>query len=196
MRGERIVWILVSISLLIFMGVYAIHGWTEACTRLNIRLSARFAFLSFWMAFIASAIQYFLRNKFGFWIITNRKFFGISFGIIHLIHFFFLVLLQFSFHPVFEMAEPIELLGGGGAYLFVVIMLITSIESVKTKMSFRVWKGIHTFGMYWIASVFLSSYGSRSITEWEYRPLLILLLFAFGLRFFKLFKSETALTRR
>ena len=185
MRGPRIVWILVGLSLIVFASVFVIHGFTEASTRLNIRLSARLAFLAFWMAFIASSVQFFFRNQFGFWILANRKFFGISFGIIHLIHLALLALLQLYFHPVFQLANPISLAGGGIAYLFVVLMLITSFQSAKDMMPFKAWEIIHTLGMYWIAAVFLTSYGKRSLTDWEYIPLLSLLVFGFILRLLK-----------
>lgn len=191
MRGSRIVWILVGLSCLTFAGVFLIHGFTESATRLNVRLSARFSFLSFCIAFAASSVQYFTRNEFGFWMLANRKFFGVSFGIIHLIHLSLLGLLQTSFYPVFDEKGMITLLGGGTAYLFVVVMLITSFESIKKKMSFKIWKFVHTVGMYWIAVVFLTSYGSRSTTEWEYIPLLSILLGCFAIRFMKVIKTKT-----
>ena len=54
----------------------------------------------------------------------NRKFIGVTFAIIHLIHLGLLVLLQVKFHPVFELAAFSSLLAGGGAYIFAGLMFI------------------------------------------------------------------------
>lgn len=190
MRAWNIPKILVGIALVVFFGVFLLHGFDEHTLRLNIRLSARFSFLIFCLAFVASALQYFFKGQFTFWLLMNRKFIGISFAIIHLIHLSFLMLLQYKFHPLFEMAEMTSLLGGVVAYLFVVLMLITSFDGVKSKLSNKVWKVIHTVGGYWIAIFFLLSYGLRVINEWEYVPLLLLLISVIVFRLLKAFKIK------
>lgn len=186
MRGTRIPIVFVTLSVLYFLSVFAFQGFVEEATRVCIRVSARISFLFFCMAFTASAIQYQIKNVFSFWILMNRKFLGITFGVIHLIHLMFLGILQTHFHPVFEMAKMTSLIGGGGAYIFLIIMLVTSIEKVKKKMSARFWKAIHTLGMYWIASVFFTTYLKRVLTEREYIPLLVILMVALFLRILKL----------
>lgn len=190
MRGLQIVFLLLSLSLLIFIGIFALHGFLENSLRLNIRLSARISFLIFCLAFSASSLQYFIKGQFTFWLLMNRKFFGITFAIIHLIHLCFLVILQLQFHPLFELADTTSLLGGGGAYVFVVLMLITSFEMVKSRISNQVWKIIHTIGGYWIAAVFLASYGKRAMTEWEYIPLLVLLIVVLVFKLLKVIKIK------
>lgn len=186
MRAWNIPKIFVGLSMLIFLIVFLVSGYNEEATRLNIRLSARFSFLFFCAAFIASSLQHFVKNEFTFWLLMNRKFIGITFAINHLIHLCFLILLQLDFHPVFVMADSISLGGGGGAYVFIIFMLISSFDKVKNVLDQKLWKTMHTLGAYWVAAVFLSSYGKRSITEWEYRPLLALLIISIILRLFKL----------
>lgn len=111
MRAWHIPKILVGLGLVVFFGVFLLHGFDEHTLRLNIRLSARFSFLIFCSAFAASSLQYFFKGQFTFWLLMNRKFIGISFAIIHLIHLSFLILLQLKFHPVFEMTQSASLVG-------------------------------------------------------------------------------------
>ena len=98
-----------------------------------------------------------MRNSFSFWLLMNRKFFGISFAILHLIHLLFLLLLQKFFHPVFDLAAGISLMAGGMAYVFVVLMLLTSFDYFKSKLSPKAWKTLHTVGAYWIWMIFMST---------------------------------------
>ncbi len=185
MRGWRIPIISVSVSILLFIYLVSTYGYVEESIRISIRLSARISFIFFCTAFSASGIQYVWKGPFTFWLLMNRKFMGITFAIIHLIHLGLLAILQLEFHPVFEMADTTSLLGGGGAYVFVVVMLVTSFDNVKSKISNQMWKGIHTVGAYWIAGVFFVSYAKRAVDEWDYVPLLTLLIVALIFRIYK-----------
>lgn len=186
MRGARIPIVFVTLIVLYFSSVYALYGFTEDATRICIRISARISFIFFSLAFAASAIQYQIKNELSFWLLMNRKYLGITFGIIFMIHLVFLGILQLRFQPVFELAKPSSLIGGGIASIFSFVMLITSFDPIKNKLSPKLWKGIHTIGAYWIAVVFLTTYLKRVNNEWEYLPLFVLLVLAFILRILKL----------
>ena len=179
----RIPRLTVGLSLLSFAAIFAIGGFNEESTRQCIRLSAKVSVVLFCMAFSASAVQGLLRNVFTFWWRMNRKYFGISFAIVHLLHLAFLVLLQQCFHPVFTLAKTSSLVAGGGAYMFVVLMLLTSFERFSKHLTKRQWKLLHTVGGWWIWAVFASSYFKRVLHgEWEYLPWALLVL-ATGLVF-------------
>jgi len=150
---------LFSIGLYIAFFVYG--GFTEESTRLAIAWSAKISFTLFCMSFSASAAHQRIKNSFSFWWLMNRKYFGISFAINHLIHLGFLVLLQQVFHPVFELAAMTSLLAGGMVYFFVVTMLLTSFESFAKYLSRKNWKLLHTIGGYWIWVIFLSTYAKK-----------------------------------
>lgn len=188
MREWRIPIVFITLSLLYFGSVFSLYGLTEESTRICIRISARISFVFFCLAFMASGLQYLYKGQFTFWMLMNRKFIGITFAIIHLIHLCLLGILQLEFHPVFELADIASLIGGGVAYVFIVIMLITSFDAIKSKISSNNWKMTHTIGGYWIAAVFLTSYGKRALSEWEYIPLLCLLLVTLLLRAAKYFR--------
>ena len=178
----QLVAVIVGGSFLLFALLMIIYGFTETGIRHEIRWTARISVVLFSLAFAASGIHRFLQNSLSFWLLMNRKYLGISFAIIHLTHLFFLGILQFNFHPVFERAKTISLLGGGLAYLFVVLMLLTSFERFSKYLTRRQWKILHTAGGYWIWYIFLRSYWKRAFTEYEYYPLAILLVLVILIR--------------
>ena len=187
MNKWKIVLWSVLVSVISFTVLLINNGYTEVGVRLCVRLSARISATFFAFAFMASSLHYFVGRPWTLWIMTNRKYLGISFAIIHLIHLVFLILLQVSFHPVFELAASQSLLGGGLAYLFLVLMLATSFEKFSSGLSAWQWTLLHTVGGYWIWFIFAKSYFKRVMTEMEYLPLLVLLGIVVLLRIGKLF---------
>ena len=186
MRQWTIVKAILGVSVFIFISIFLINGIEEEALRINIRLSARFAGILFCIAFGASAFQYFKKGMFSFWLLSNRKYFGISYALIHTIHLGFLGFLQFNFHPVFSQAMLTSLLGGGMAYLFTFLMLITSFDAIRQKIKPQIWLSLHTIGGYWIWSIFMISYIKRVDTELSYLPLIVLFVAVVVLRLLKL----------
>ena len=179
----QLVGLIMGITLVTYGITFLKSGFYEDSTRQVIRLSARFSVILFCIAFGANAFHQLIKNSFSWWVFMNRKFFGISFAFNHLIHLFFLFLLQKDFHPVFDLADTFSLLGGGIAYLFIILMLLTSFSFFKNMISMKNWKRLHTLGGYWIWTVFLTSYFGRVMNEeWFYLPFLILLITVFLMR--------------
>jgi len=172
-------------SLGLYTAFFLYGGFSEASTRLAIAWSAKISFTLFCMAFAASAVHQRMKNSFSFWWLMNRKYFGISFAISHLIHLVFLVGLQQVFHPVFELAATTSIMAGGMAYFFVVTMLLTSFESFAKYLSRKNWKLLHTIGGYWIWVIFLSTY-AKKVREVGvvFLPFVLILLMVFILRIF------------
>lgn len=187
----RIVQLTVGLSVLCFAAFYLLGGFTEESTRQCIRLSAKVSVVLFSMAFSASAVQGLAHNSTTFWWRMNRKYLGISFAIVHLLHLAFLVLLQQWFHPVFTLAKPTSLFAGGMAYLFVVLMLLTSFEGYPRYLSQKQWKLLHTVGGWWIWAIFASSYFKRVLHgEMEYMPWAALVLAVGVLRLIALIRKK------
>jgi len=178
----KFVQLAVGLSLLLFVGFFLIGGFTEASNRHAIRWSARISVFLFSFAFAASALHRFFPSSFSLWTLQNRKYLGISFALIHLIHLALLGILQVSFHPVFDMAASTSLMGGGLAYLFVVLMLLTSFDRFSKYLSPSLWKALHTLGGSWIWLIFMISYTKRIMTEWEYFPQVLILTIVLLLR--------------
>lgn len=193
MNGWKLVrWILI-VSIAAFGALYFNNGFTELATRLCIRLSAKISASLFSLAFAASSLHYFFKRPWTTWILTNRKYLGISFAIVHLMHLGFLGILHLYFHPIFEVAATSSLIGGGLAYLFLALMLATSFERFSKMITHRQWILLHTIGGYWIWFIFAKSYWKRVMIEMEYLPLLLLFAVVLILRIGKvIFKQKKA----
>lgn len=181
-----IVKLITILSLLLYLSLFYFNGFDEETNRLVIRLSARTSALLFIIAFSANAFHQWQKNSFSWWVFMNRKFFGISFAIIHWLHLLVIVLLQKCFHPVFEIAAITSLLSGGLAYLFLTLMLLTSFPYFANMISKTNWKRLHTIGGYWIWLIFMISYVKRVDTEIEFLPIIILFVGGLVLRFWKI----------
>ena len=176
----------IGLFILVTILVFLLAGWSEDALRLPIRASARIAVVLFCLAFGASSFRKFFPNSYTRWIMANRRYIGVTFAVIHLIHLFGLFILQRTFHPVFDKAATISLIGGGMAYFFVVVMLLTSFSFFRKRLPGKSWFWFHTLGGYWIWFIFIRSYG-RSVIRGEslLLPVLLLLVLVFVFRKFR-----------
>lgn len=179
-------------SLIYFTQLFYQHGFVEDSNRQAIRMSARIAVVLFSMAFGASALHRLIRNSFTWWMWMNRRYLGVSFAILHLIHLGFLLMLQQNFHPVFNMAKTVSLLGGGLAYVFVILMLFTSFPKFSKCLSPKNWTLLHTVGGYWIWYIFIRSYIKRAMTESAYLPIVVMLVIVLLIRLWVRFIAKKA----
>ena len=176
----------VGLPILLYAAFFFFIGFNEDGTRAAIAWSAKISILLFCLAFAASAAHLRIRNSLSFWWLMNRKYFGISFAINHLLHLGFLVILQQVFHPVFDLAASTSLMAGGIAYLFIVLMLLTSFEAFSKYLSRKNWKLLHTIGGYWIWMIFMSTYLKKvKNVGVEFLPFVLLLIIVLLIRIFK-----------
>ena len=175
---------LITLSAVIcFVCIFFFLGFNEESVRLNIRWSARFSIICFCLAFSASSIHAIYNSKFSKYLLSQRRYLGVAFALIHLIHLFFIYLLHYFFSAIFVIESLFELTFGGIAYLFVILMLLTSFEYFSNSMSSKTWKGLHKVGGYWILIIFSNSiFGRIYLGEWAYIPLGILLMAVWLLR--------------
>jgi len=172
-----LVYWIVGCSILWFLGVALIYGFNESSVRMNIRWSARFSLINFCLAFGASAFHKIINNHPSKWLLINRKYLGVSFAIIHIVHLFFLLILSYSFHQLFTPEAIVEISLGGLAYFFTVLMLLTSFSFFSNLISSSQWNLLHRMGGYWILIVFSNSILGRIYSgNIEYLPLGILVI--------------------
>ncbi len=147
---------------LVVGGLSALHvyinGTDEIAIRLLIRWTARISAFLFALAFGAASFQYFLKNPLTDWLLKYRPHLGLAFGVTHTFHLIFLIWLQNSIHPVFTLAKKTSLLGGGLAYVFMYLMVLTTFPYFKNKLNTTQWKLLHLIGGYWIWIIFFRSY--------------------------------------
>ncbi len=180
-----VVYATVGASILCFAFVFIAFGFDEESTRMNIRWSARFSIICFCLAFSASSLKLLAPNWLTNWIARNRKYLGVSFALIHILHLLFLVVLHQNFYQIFVPASIVELALGGLAYVFLILMLLTSFDQVAKLISKRNWDRLHMLGGYWILIVFSNSIlGRVAAGKLEYLPLALGVLAVWGIRFF------------
>ena len=185
----QIVQLALGLSILLYAAILFFYEFTEAGMHLIILWSARISLVLFLLSFSASAVHRWLRTSLSFWLLMNRKYFGISFALSHLLHLLALLIMQLTFQPVFKQAPSQVLLGGGIAYFFVIAMYLTSFEMFSEYLSRTQWKRLHTLGNYWIWAVFMIiSTGSLSEGNYGMLPFVVLLIFALTLKAYAYFR--------
>ena len=172
-------WSLVTIivlgSIVYFLNLFNTLGFNEESTRKAIRISAKIAVVLFSMAFGGAALHQLHQNPFTWWMRMNRRFLGISFAILHLIHLFFLGFLHRYFDPVFSNKPILDLLGGGIAYIFIILMLFTSFSRFSTQLSPKNWKFLHRMGGYIVLTFFSLSYVKIAMGSSGFMPIVAML---------------------
>jgi DMSO/TMAO reductase YedYZ heme-binding membrane subunit len=148
-----------------------------------IRMTARFSFALFALAFTASSAWHFWPNAITRWQIRNRRHLGVAFALSQTVY----VVALFSLGRI----APIELAAetnvaiwiiGALAYVFTVLMAMTSFDSTVQLVSPRVWSALHTSGSYYIWLIFASYYFSRAAIIPAYIPIAALVAFILILR--------------
>ncbi len=167
--------------LTIFFGVTLLAvGVAEPGIRAVVRTSAQTSFVLFLAAFTASALQRAWPTPASRWLLTNRRYLGVSFAVSHTMHLAFIIALA-RVAADFKL-DPATLIGGGLAYVFIAAMTATSFDRTTKWLGARTWRRLHTAGMYWIWAIFFVSYLPRALKAPAYMPFAALLVAAIGLR--------------
>jgi methionine sulfoxide reductase heme-binding subunit len=166
----------------IFTALLAVYGTGETGVRTVVRHSAQTSFLLFISAFVASAAYRQWPRPATRWMLTNRRYLGVSFAVSHFLHLLALIALARVSQAFVDGLSVVALVGGGIAYVFIVLMVATSFDRSAAWLGARAWRRLHTAGMYYIWLIFLQSYLPRALRSPVYAPFVIILLAALGLR--------------
>jgi len=116
--------------------------------------TAHMAFLLFVVAFTASSMQRLRPGRYGKWAMRNRRTIGLNFALVHFIHAG-LVLSNLALTPA---SRPLPVLAvGGGAYLMLLLMTLTSNNVSVRKLGAKNWKRLHRFGGYYLLALFFAT---------------------------------------
>ena len=114
-------------------------------------------------------------------VLRHRRQWGLGFALTHSVH---LVALA-TFNVILgEMPKLVTLIGGGGAYVILYVMALTSNTASMRALGVW-WKRLHTLGIHWLWFVFTFSYAGRLFDPERMTQGLILLpvcVAALGLR--------------
>ncbi|MGZ3236565.1 MAG: hypothetical protein ACXU8A_04230 [Burkholderiaceae bacterium] len=186
----RLLGLISAILALLTIIVLALDPDVDGVRRV-IRLTARTSFLLFGLAFTASAAWKRFPNRWMNWQRQNRRYLGLGFAVSHTIHAVaiatYAAMDPVRFHAVTGISNFIT---GGIAYVFILLMALTSFDRTAAWMGPRAWKVLHTTGIYYLWISFMVAYGKRIPQSSSYVIPLILLCAALAFRLWPISKSQ------
>jgi hypothetical protein len=171
------------IALALAIAVLAVFGANAEGIVIALRLTARFSFLLFFLAYVGGSAFALFGSKFAFLALRQRQF-GLSFAAAHLIHVG-LALWLFGISaqkPISDFATIKFSIGAVCIYL----LALYSVDRFRKLMNPRVWGLIRVIGIQYIAYLFFADftwplrYGFQQPIA--YLPFAILIVSGVGLR--------------
>lgn len=144
------------------LGFLAGGGWTHEGALMATRLTARFSFPIFLLAWSASALAALFPGGWRTALLRRRRAAGLSFAAAHGVHLGFIVIAALAFrHPL----NPVTVYAGGFVYVLIAAMAATSNSASVKALGAPRWKLLHTIGGVAILLVFTNSYVGRLMTK-------------------------------
>jgi methionine sulfoxide reductase heme-binding subunit len=157
-------WVLVlwaALGIAVMVGaVFAASGAFDLDTvKRGLRATARTSLALFLLAFAASSLRRLWPNRATGWLLRNRRYVGVSFAVSHFTHLGLIASLA-HFTPE-RFANPLGLVPGFTAYLFLAAMTATSFDRTTRWLGKTWWRRLHLAGSWWIWVVFAGNYASK-----------------------------------
>ena len=188
-------WPLVLVFLAIAVGSLTLtalaQGTGEDALRSGLRTTARLGAIAFSLVFATSSLNALFRTDWSRWLLRNRRYLGLGFGVLHLSHGA-LILLLAALHPVSFLAsvDAVGLIGGSIGYVAVILMIATSFDGAVRWLGRRRWQVLHKAGMYVLWGIFVFTYAPLAFLAPRYIPFLLILLAALAVRIVVFFRRR------
>jgi sulfoxide reductase heme-binding subunit YedZ len=147
----------------------AAHGTDLDGLGAALRATGRTSAALFLLTFAASPARRLWPVPATAWLLRNRRYIGNSFAVSHAIHLGLLVALATK-TPARFTADPLGLIPGAAAYLFLAAMVATSFDRTTAWLGRRRWKLLHRTGMWILWLFFTTTYTGKALRD----PTLIL----------------------
>jgi hypothetical protein len=128
-------------------------GTGEDGVRMLIRATARSSALLFLIAFLARPLRQLWRTDATAFAIKNRRYFGVSMAVSHLIHGIAIVWLLTAFPSAYQV-NAVTLAGGGLGFVFIAAMAATSSDAAFKALGRTRWTLLHRSGVWYLWFVF------------------------------------------
>ncbi len=160
MSGWPIVgWAALALGLL-FGLLLAVHGTGPEGIREVLLASAKTSSLLFLAAFLASPLRSLRRNPATRWLLRNRRYVGVSFGVSHAYHLAAIVAYGATSGERFD---RVVLVFGGFGYALLAAMVATSNDAAVARLSVRRWRRLHVFGLYYQWLIFATMFAGNAV---------------------------------
>jgi hypothetical protein len=133
--------------------VLAAAGTGEDGVRMLIRATARSSALLFLIAFLARPLRQLWRSDATAFALRNRRYFGVSVAISHLIHGAAIVWLSVAFPAAYQ-ADALTLVFGGLGFAFLFAMAATSSDAAVRALGRARWTALHRTGAWYVWFIF------------------------------------------
>jgi sulfoxide reductase heme-binding subunit YedZ len=128
-------------------------------SRAFLRVSGRVGMGLFFISFGASPLHRIFKAGWTRYLISNRRYYGISTAIVLWAHFLVILSLSVTASDWFKESAPWYILySGAGTFTLVGLMALTSNNFAVKKMGARAWKTLHLVGGYMALASFVSEY--------------------------------------
>jgi sulfoxide reductase heme-binding subunit YedZ len=176
-EGWRLFWLLTLALAAMALGLLFATGWGTEGYRLVIRATARTSLILFLAAFAASAAARLWPGAFTHWLRRNRRQFGLSFAMSHLIHALAILTLWQSDPDTFwSLSNKGSIVSGGIAYLFIAALAATSFDAAVRILGPKAWGWLHWAGVWFIAISFIFTNGKRiPVSGWYALPVTLVI---------------------
>src|SRR5215813_7061472 len=134
------------------------HEQTVEIARAMTRLTARVSAIIFLFVFSASSWRRLSPGEWSASLLKNRRRLGLTFAYSHTIHLIFFVAFFWLSGGKPSLSTVII---GGGAYLTMYAMALTSNDWSVKRLGAKNWKRLHKFGVYYLWLVFFLTYLTR-----------------------------------
>lgn len=125
--------------------------------RLAARYTARVGLPLFLLTYSVSSLVRLWPTDLWKSVLRRRRQWGLGFALAHTIHLGALIM---AFYVVGAWPNPVTLAGGGGAYVLLFAMALTSNDASQRGLGVW-WKRLHRIGIHWLWFVYATSYFGR-----------------------------------
>lgn len=127
-----------------------------------IQLTAWTSLLLFGLAFTASSLVRLSPSPATRWLRRQRRYLGVSFAVSHLIHLVGIIALMNLDYALFQqLTNRMTVIAGGGAYLLIFLMTLTSFDRMMALLGPKAWGWLHLIGGWYVWAAFTVSMGKR-----------------------------------
>jgi DMSO/TMAO reductase YedYZ heme-binding membrane subunit len=149
--------------------------------RATIRVTALTSVVFFCAAFTASALARLRPSPATRWLLSNRRYLGLSFAVSHLAHGLAIAALQrrTNFLADYDLTT---LIGGGLGFVLIALLAATSNDAAVRWLGATTWKRLHTIGVYYVWFIFVFTYMGPALASPYHAALTLLLALALALR--------------
>lgn len=148
-------------ALLMLFGIFPFvyDDFSKPSVTWSLLFTANIAYPFLIMSFGASTFRYYFKNNFTKWLVNNRRYTGISYGLSFILHYLVITLYIYLFPHPFISTITWDLIVVGPIVLIVTIfMTVTSNNYWVHRLRPKLWTRLHRAGGYVLVCAFIISY--------------------------------------